>query len=40
MTYGTFLRKVRDPERKMNYYFAEQHVPEPLADDIITPVLG
>ena len=40
MTYGTFLRKVRDPDRKMNYYFAEETVPAPLANDIITPKFG
>jgi len=40
MTYGTFLKKVRDPNRSMNYYFAEETVPDPLLEDIIVPPLG
>ena len=40
MTFGEFLTKVRDPNRTLNYYFAEETVPGPLMHDVITPVLG
>ena len=40
MTFGEFLTKVRDPNRTLNYYFAEETVPGPLMHDVITPYLG
>ena len=40
MTFGEFLDKVRDPDRKKNYYFAEETVPAPLLEDVIVPHLG
>ena len=40
MTYEEFIDKIHDPERKYNYYFAEQNVPESLLADLVQPKLG
>ena len=40
MTFNKFLTIVRDPNREMNLYFAEENVPEPIRGDICEPWLG
>jgi hypothetical protein len=34
------MKKMSDPNRERNYYFAEQPVPYGLEEDIIEPVYG
>lgn len=40
MTYKNFIETIRDPNRKFNYYYAEQSIPITLNTDVIIPKLA
>ena len=40
VTFSEFLHLVRDPDRKYNYYFAEESLPKGLQQDVEVPWLG
>lgn len=40
MLYKEFIDVYKDPNRKANYYWAENNIPEEIVDDIIEPEIG